>query len=70
MMDAGSFGILLWLIAGSTAVFVVILGAILAYHWMRFAMNPFVTTIAIAVFCVVSAMLLIALFAAAAAYSI
>jgi hypothetical protein len=61
---------LLWIIAIGVSVFVVLLGCVLAYHWIRFAMNTYATIIALSIYMLVSLVLLIAMFGVAATYSV
>lgn len=62
--------LLLWIIFFATLFFIVFLGAILGYHWLRYAMNPVASSTAIAIYAGISGILLVLLFGATALYPI
>ncbi len=49
----------LWVVFAASAALSVVVGMILAYHWIKFAMHPFAATVAIVAYSVVSIALLI-----------
>ena len=65
-----SLGLALWLVAFAAALVTIVLGTMLVYHWMRYAMNPLVSAVAIGVFAVVSGSFLVAIFGAATAFTL
>ena len=62
-----SLPLLSWAVFGGAALLTAALGAILAYHWYRYAMNPRIATLSFAVYSIVSFILLTGLFASAIA---
>ena len=69
-MYDSAVSVLLWIIAGGISLFVVTLGFVLSYHWIQFAMNRLATIFAIISYILVASILLLALFGAAASYSL
>ena len=61
-MDAELLRIALISVVAGTALFSVILGAVLAFHWEKYAMNQTVTLIAIVVYGTVTVLLLALLY--------
>ena len=61
---------LLWILSAAAALLAVALGAILAFHWFRYAMNPPLALIAILTYGAVCFSLILVLFAAATAYTL
>ena len=64
---SASLPLIAWAVFGGAALLTAALGAILAYHWYRYAMNPAVATLSFAVYSIVSFVLLSTLFASAIA---
>ena len=50
--------LVVWAIFLAAAFLTIIFGGVLAYHWYRFAMNPFAATVQLVVYSVVSLILL------------
>jgi hypothetical protein len=69
-MHSDPIAVALWIIATGATSLVIGLGIILSYHWVRFAMSKPATISAIIVYTLVSAALVLALFGAAASYSL
>lgn len=65
-----NMSIVLTTLSVAAAVLSIIVGGILAYHWMRYSMNATISFITLALYAGVSALLVTLLFAAAAAYSL
>lgn len=64
---AGGIQAILWALSIGAAALTALVGAILSYHWYRFAMSRGAAFILTAVYAIVGASLLLSLFAAAAA---
>lgn len=58
-----------WLLAGATLAMTVALGLILAFHWLRYAMNLSATSITLITYSTVSLFLVIGMFSALVATS-
>lgn len=73
-MEGPSLGALLvpvaWAVFAGATLLTILLGAILSYHWFRFAMNAPVSFTAVIVFATVSGFLLSGVLAAAIAIQI
>ena len=65
-----SVGLVLWVIAFAALIVIVVLGAMLAYHWIRYAMNHLISSVAIGIFSAVSGLLLLTIFGAVTAYTL
>jgi len=39
-LETGTFGMLLWVVFLAAAILSIAVGAILSFHWLRYAMNP------------------------------
>lgn len=61
---AASLPLLAWAIFAGAAALTVVLGALLAYHWFRYAMNPAVSLLSLIAYGGVSFLLLSGLLAA------
>ena len=61
---------LVWAAFAGAALLAVILGAILAYHWYRYAMNPGIATAALITYAVVTGLLLAGVLGAAIAVQV
>ena len=55
---------LMWVLFAAGAGLSILLGAILSYHWVRFAMNAFVSSVALALYAGGCFLLLSTMFAA------
>ena len=73
-MEGPSLGALLipvaWAVFAGATLLAILLGAILSYHWFRFAMNPPVAFTAFVVYATVSGFLLSGVLAAAIAIQV
>ncbi|MEN9560941.1 MAG: hypothetical protein RIQ56_214 [Candidatus Parcubacteria bacterium] len=58
-----SLQLALWVVALAAVLVVFVLGCITAYHWMRYALNPFMTLFTITAYIGISCVLLLSLFA-------
>ena len=64
-MSLGSQSSLLIVCAFGTLIFSLGFGAVLSYHWVRYAMSPVIASAAIMLYWLVSTILLLTLFGAA-----
>ncbi len=62
MSEIVSLSAVLWVVFGAAAVLTVVVGVILAYHWLRYSMNPFMPVLAVGTYGVVSFLLLSLMF--------
>ena len=63
-----SLDLALWVISFAGLAVAVVLGLMLVYHWMRYAMDPIATTLSVIMYFTVAFALLFVLFDIAASY--
>jgi hypothetical protein len=69
-MLMGALPLIAWAIFAAATALTVLLGALLAYHWFRYAMNPVVSLLSLLAYGAVAFVLLSGLLAATVAIAV